>query len=128
LGAVALGARVIEKHFTDDCSREGPDHPFSMDPPSWKNMVLRTRELEYALGSGDKRVEDNEKETVVVQRRSIRTTQDLKAGTVLTAESLEVLRPAPPDAIFPYEMDKVLGRTLRNDLRRGEHLRWNVID
>ena len=128
LGAVALGARVIEKHFTDDCSREGPDHPFSMDPPSWKDMVLRTRELEYALGSGDKRVEDNEKETVVVQRRSIRTTQDLKAGTVLTAESLEVLRPAPPDAIFPYEIDKVLGRTLRTDLRRGEHLRWNVID
>ena len=72
LGAVAIGARVIEKHFTDDCTREGPDHPFSMDPDTWNEMVVRTRELEYALGSPDKKVEDNEKETVVVQRRCLR--------------------------------------------------------
>lgn len=50
LGAVALGARIIEKHFTDDINREGPDHKFSMDPQSWKDMVDRTRELEAALG------------------------------------------------------------------------------
>src|SRR5439155_24415967 len=49
LGAVALGARAIEKHFTDDCSREGPDHAFALDPAHWKDMVERTRELEMAL-------------------------------------------------------------------------------
>ena len=54
LGAVALGASVIEKHFTDDVSRDGPDHKFSMDPVSWKEMVQRTKELENSLGIGKK--------------------------------------------------------------------------
>lgn len=128
LGAVALGARVIEKHFTDDCSRVGPDHPFSLDSPAWREMVDRTRELEWALGSGDKRVEENEKETVVVQRRAARAVRDLEAGTVLTPNLIEVLRPAPIDAVLPYELERLWGRVLRQDLRRGEHLRWSVID
>src|SRR5262249_53339138 len=72
LGAVALGARIVEKHFTDDVHRTGPDHLFSMDPRTWREMVDRTRELEAALGTGVKRVEENERETVVLQRRSIR--------------------------------------------------------
>ena len=57
LGAVAFGARMIEKHFTDDTTRDGPDHAFSMNPHTWREMVCRTRELEYALGNGIKRVE-----------------------------------------------------------------------
>ena len=52
LGAVAFGARMIEKHFTDDTTRDGPDHAFSMNPHTWREMVCRTRELEYALGNG----------------------------------------------------------------------------
>ena len=59
LGAVALGARVIEKHFTLDNSLTGPDHAFSMNPATWREMVERTRELELALGDGQKRVEGN---------------------------------------------------------------------
>ena len=70
LGAVALGARMVEKHFTDDISRTGPDHKFSMDPRSWREMVERTRELEAALGDGEKKIEENERDTVIVQRRS----------------------------------------------------------
>jgi sialic acid synthase SpsE len=119
---------VIEKHFTDDSSRVGPDHPFSLDPPAWKEMVCRTKELELALGSGDKRVEENEKETVVVQRRAARIVRDLKAGTVLTPDLVEVLRPAPFDAVLPYELEMLWGRVLRQNLRRGEHLRWSLID
>lgn len=69
LGAVALGARLIEKHFTDDNSLIGPDHAFSMNPQSWREMVRCTRELEAALGDGIKRVEENEKETRILQRR-----------------------------------------------------------
>ena len=72
LGAVALGAKIIEKHFTDDNSRSGPDHAFSMDPKSWKEMVDRTRELEASLGDGNKKVEQNEIETFQLQRRSVR--------------------------------------------------------
>ena len=56
LGSIALGARAIEKHFTDDTNRDGPDHKFSMDPSTWKEMVDRTRELELALGTEEKDV------------------------------------------------------------------------
>jgi N-acetylneuraminate synthase len=69
LGAVTLGARLIEKHFTDDNSRIGPDHAFSMNPTTWRDMIDRTRELQAALGGGVKRVEENEKETRILQRR-----------------------------------------------------------
>jgi sialic acid synthase SpsE len=127
LGAVAMGARVIEKHFTDDNRREGPDHPFSMAPKSWREMVDRTRELEYALGSPLKQVAENEQDTVVVQRRSLRASQDLPAGTILGAEMLEALRPAPRDAVKPFELTRVIGRKLTRDLRSGEHLTWSVL-
>ncbi len=72
LGAITLGACVVEKHFTDDNSRVGPDHKFSMNPKTWREMVDRSRELEAALGKSKKFVAENEIETVVLQRRSIR--------------------------------------------------------
>lgn len=127
LGAVALGARVIEKHFTDDNRREGPDHPFSMTPSSWREMVDRTRELEYALGSSQKFVAENEQDTVVVQRRCLRAAQDLRAGTVLRENMLEALRPAPRDGVVPFDLPRVVGRKLRCDLPHGEHLRWTLL-
>lgn len=127
LGAVALGARVIEKHFTDDISREGPDHPFSMNPKAWREMVDRTRELEYALGDADKRVCENEQQTVVVQRRCLRAARDLAKGTLLMRDDLDVLRPAPEDGIFPYDMHKVLGRSVAFDLSKGAHLTWDML-
>jgi len=127
LGAVAFGARVIEKHFTDDNRREGPDHPFSMDPSSWRDMVDRTRELEAALGSPAKTVAENEQETVVLQRRCLRAVSDLPAGTVLRAEMLEALRPAPRDAVMPYELSKVCGRKLAQPLQAGEYLSWAAL-
>jgi sialic acid synthase SpsE len=127
LGAVALGARVIEKHFTDDNRREGPDHPFSMTPSTWREMVDRTRELEYALGSSRKFVAENEQETVVVQRRCLRAAKDLKAGTVLREEMLESLRPAPKDGLAPFELPRVVGKKLVHDLPHGEYLRWTLL-
>jgi sialic acid synthase SpsE len=127
LGAVALGAHVIEKHFTDDNRREGPDHPFSMTPSSWREMVDRTRELEYALGSPRKFVAENEQDTVVVQRRCLRATQDLRAGTALREDMLEALRPAPREAVMPFDLAGVVGKKLLSDLPRGEHLRWSLL-
>ncbi len=124
LGAVALGARVIEKHFTDDCNREGPDHRFATDPDMWAEMVMRTRELEYALGGTDKKVEDNEKETVVVQRRCLRAARDLKAGETLTRDMIDVLRPATPGALLPNEIPAVIGKKLLGDIPAGHELRW----
>jgi sialic acid synthase SpsE len=127
LGAVALGARVIEKHFTDDNRREGPDHLFSMTPSSWREMVDRTRELEYALGSSRKFVAENEQETLIVQRRCLRAARDLRAGTVLREDMLEVLRPAPTEAVMPFDLPRVVGRRLLYDLPQGENLRWTLL-
>jgi N-acetylneuraminate synthase len=128
LGAVALGARMIEKHFTDDTGRTGPDHAFSMDPTSWRQMVDRTRELESSLGTGVKKVEPNETETVVLQRRAIRLTVNLPQGSALTRESFTVLRPCPEEALRPFEIEKVVGRRLRRAMSAGEHLRWTDIE
>jgi N-acetylneuraminate synthase len=124
LGAVALGARIVEKHFTDDMRRTGPDHAFSMDPASWRDMVDRTRELENALGTGTKQVEPNETQTVVLQRRVIRARTDLAAGTTLTPELWTVLRPAPADGIPPYESSRLAGKILQRAVKAGEHFQW----
>ncbi|MBF0369955.1 MAG: N-acetylneuraminate synthase family protein [Magnetococcales bacterium] len=122
LGAIALGARVIEKHFTDDNHRNGPDHGFSMNPQTWREMVDRSRELEMALGDGIKRIEANETDTVIVQRRCLRLCRNLPAGTLLDATHLESLRPAPADSLPPYRLAEVLGRRLRVDKVAGETL------
>jgi sialic acid synthase SpsE len=124
LGAVALGARVVEKHFTDDVARVGPDHAFSMSPNMWLEMVVRTRELESSLGVGIKKVEENERETAVLQRRAIRLRAAVAAGTILARDHLEVLRPCPTDGLPPYRLPQVLGCAVRRDMKAGEHLRW----
>ena len=124
LGAVALGARVIEKHFTDDITRTGPDHGFSLDPAAWRAMVDDTRRLEAALGDGIKGVEKNELKTAVLQRRCIRAARDLDAGTRLAREDLEVLRPAPADAIPAHDVSAAVGSTIARNLVAGEHLTY----
>jgi len=124
LGAVTLGARVIERHFTDDNDREGPDHKFAMNPENWAHMVAETRLLERALGSADKFVADNEKQTVIVQRRCLRAARDIKAGEVLTREMIDVLRPATPGAIKPSEIGEVIGTRALEDIPFGKELRW----
>ena len=127
LGAVTLGARVIEKHFTDNCTRSGPDHAFSMDPKSWKDMMDRTRELESALGSGIKKIEDNEKETIVIQRRSVCARAEIAADTVLSEAHLTVLRPCPADGIPPYELSKLIGKRIKRSIVAGEYIKWSDI-
>lgn len=125
LGAVALGARVVEKHFTDDTSRIGPDHGFSMDPVTWRAMVDDTRLLEAALGDGRKKVEGNEQETIVLQRRCVRAARDLVPGTVLTRDDLVVLRPAPRDAVPAHEVTALVGKTLATALVEGQDVTWS---
>jgi len=127
LGAVALGARVVEKHFTDDNSRIGPDHPFSMTPVTWRNMVDRTRELERALGSADKFVAQNELDTVIVQRRCLRAARDLKSGEKITRDMIDVLRPAVSGGIMPHEIDAVVGTRVLIDIPKGKELRWTDV-
>lgn len=125
IGAVALGARVIEKHFTDDNSREGPDHAFALNPITWRAMVDATREVELALGDGVKRIEANEVETVVIQRRALRATRDLAPGTVLSEVDLEALRPCPPGACPPSQTSQVIGQKMVTARKAGEAILWS---
>ena len=124
LGAVTLGARIVEKHFTDDKSRNGPDHLFSMNPQDWSEMVKRTRELEAALGSGVKKVEENEKDTVILQRRSLRLTKALKVGEKISESDLIPLRPCPVDGLAPFQISEILGRIMRVDRQAGDYIRF----
>lgn len=123
LGAVALGARAIEKHFTDDTNRVGPDHGFSLDPISWKKMVEETRILERCLGNGHKRVEPNEVEARIVQRRALRFTRDMQAGATVSSDDVIALRPCPTDGIDPFDLDDVVGRKLVKEVSRDQLIR-----
>lgn len=147
VGAVALfGARAVEKHFTLDNNAEGPDHPFSMNPTTWREMVDATRaveskltddmsyndrielirpyvdmeELEASMGDGKKRIEDNEKDTCVVQRRAICVNKAIKAGEILTEDDIFPLRPAIPGGFEPYQADLIIGKPVAKDLSEGE--------
>lgn len=128
LGAVALGARVIERHFTDDCNREGPDHAFAMTPETWSTMVSETRLLERALGSTEKRIEQNERDSVVVQRRSLRAHRHIAAGEVIERSMIEVLRPATQGAIKPPDVTAVVGKRTQRDIEAGAALRWTDLE
>ncbi len=99
-----------------------------MTPETWADMVSRTRELERALGSTDKFVAENEKDTVIVQRRCLRAAREIKAGEILTRDMVEPLRPATPGAILPYEIEAVLGARALQDLPYGKELRWTDLD
>jgi sialic acid synthase SpsE len=124
LGAVTLGACVIERHFTDNNDRQGPDHKFAMNPQKWANMVEETRILERCLGGADKMVAGNEIETAVIQRRCLRAARDIQAGEVFTREMIDVLRPATPGAIKPHEIPEVIGKRALVDLPFGKELLW----
>lgn len=127
LGAVALGARLIEKHFTNDKSRIGPDHAFSMNNKEWADMVNRCRELEAALGSGVKRVAENELDTIVIQRRCLRFTKDMLAGDIIRQDDLIPLRPAPKESLEPYLMELTIGKKLINSKKAGDALfTWDL--
>ena len=128
LGAVAMGARVIEKHYTLNNNFEGPDHKFSMNNLTWKEMIKATRELESSLGDGEKKIEQNEIETVVIQRRAIRTKKNLAKGHQISNDDLIFLRPCPKDAIQPYNVEKIINKTLNKDLKLHQEIKWSDLD
>lgn len=125
LGAIALGARVFEKHYTLDNSNIGPDHKFAMNPKSWSDMILASRELECALGFKRKIIEKNETKAAVIQRRAIRLARDLKIGFKIKKTDLVSLRPCPKNAISPFKMDKIINRKLKVNKLKGDFLKFS---
>ena len=125
LGSIALGARVIEKHFTDDNNREGPDHPFSMNPVTWKNMVQSSVILQRSLGSTEKKVCPNEEQTVVLQRRSYVSNRNIKAGDKITENDFSPKRPCPPNSVdINQNIENVV---IKKDILIGESLTYEHI-
>ena len=122
LGAIALGARVIEKHFTDNNNRSGPDHKFSINPTSWKLMVDNSRTLEKALGDGIKKIESNEKNSAIVQRRAIWSLKDIKKGQIINKSMLACLRPCPNGAITPFDYNKIIGKKAKKLIKKNSFL------
>ena len=119
LGAIALGARIIEKHFTLDNSLTGPDHKFSMNPSTWQDMILRSRELERSLGSLNKKIEYNEKDPAIVQRRSIHSNKILKKKHLITKKDLIFLRPSPKGSLEPYKYKKIIGKKTKKLIKKN---------
>lgn len=123
LAAVALGAQVIEKHFTLDCGLPGPDHAASLDPRGLAEFVRGIREVEAALGSPEKAPRPAELPVRALVRRSVTLARDLPAGAVLQSSDLALLRPGT--GIPPGRLPEVVGRSLRRALPTGTTLGWD---
>lgn len=118
IAAVAMGAAVIEKHFTLDRNMEGPDHKASLEPQELKQMVDSIRHIEAALGSGDKKPSPSEKKNMAVARKSIVAAKRIKAGDILTEENITVKRPG--NGICPMRWKEVLGTRAVRDFEEDE--------
>lgn len=118
IAAVAMGATVIEKHFTLDKNMEGPDHKASLEPHELKEMVQCIREIEEALGNGIKQESESEKKNKQIVRKSIVANKAIKAGEVFSEENLYVKRPA--NGLSPIEWDNVIGKVARRDFDEDE--------
>lgn len=113
IAAVALGAEIIEKHFTLDRNMEGPDHKASLEPDELKAMVSAIRNIEFALGDGHKAISESERKNIAVARKSIVAAKDIKAGEIFTENNLTVKRPG--NGISPMDWEKVIGQTAKKD-------------
>lgn len=118
LAAVALGASVIEKHFTTDSTLPGPDQHASMEPDEFARLVEGIRLIERSLGSPQKRVTDSERENRLIARRGVYAARDLVVGEMLSIEDVVCLR--PETELSPMAIDEVVGRVLIRPISRHE--------
>jgi len=126
IAAVALGATVIEKHFTLDRKMVGPDHAASLEPNELIQMVKSIRNIELALGSAVKQASESELKNISIARKSIHLAADLKTGHVITETDLVMKRPG--DGISPMQMKQVIGKKIKKDLEADSKLNLNDIE
>jgi len=124
IAAVALGAKIIEKHFTLDRNLKGPDHKASLEPKELKYLVESIRNLEKAMmTNGMKKPSQGEKKNISIARKSIHLLRDLPSGSIISKKDIIPLRPG--DGICAMNWEKVLGKTLCKDLKKYHKLRWS---
>lgn len=118
IAAVALGAKVIEKHFTLDCNMEGPDHKASLEPQELKAMIDAIRNVEQAIGSDKKHATASETPNKIVARKSIVASQDIRKGELFTEDNITTKRPG--NGISPMEWDNIIGLVASHDFKYDE--------
>jgi N,N'-diacetyllegionaminate synthase len=118
VAAVALGATVIEKHFTLDRTMEGPDHKASLEPNELKAMVSAIRNIEQALGDGQKHISASEAKNIEIARKSIVAACNIRKGEIFTEKNLTVKRPG--GGISPMKWEEVLGKIASKDFQEEE--------
>jgi len=122
VAAVAMGAKIIEKHFTLDKKLPGPDHKASLEPGELKEMVKAIRNIEMALGDGIKKPNKSEIEIMKVARRSLIATRDIRAGEIIKESDIAIKRPGT--GILPKFKEIIIEMKLINDIRQDEPFRW----
>lgn len=125
IGAAALGANIIEKHFTYDKNAEGPDHILSADPEEMKQIVEYVRTIESSMGDGVKRPSDGERTTRINNRKSIVSTRDIPQGTSITKDMIAIKRPGY--GIQPKFIEQVAGRVARKNIKSEEPIYWDYV-
>ena len=125
LGAVALGASVIEKHITYDKSADGPDHSFALEPEQFSDYVAKIRNLEQAMGNGVKGPSKKEQETLHRGRRSIHAAENIAKGTVITEKHLKIVRPG--EGLAPKNLDEIIGLEVLEDVLQDQPIRWSQL-
>ncbi len=123
IAAVAMGAKVIEKHFTLDRNLEGPDHKASLEPDELRAMISAIRKVEKALGDGIKKPAKNESELRKVARRSLVLTRDVKSGETITVNDVTSKRPGT--GIEPEFLDFIAGMKVKKDILADSVLKWD---
>ncbi|MEK3854453.1 N-acetylneuraminate synthase [Cytobacillus sp. FSL H8-0458] len=125
IGAVALGARMIEKHFTLDKNLAGPDHKASMDPKEFKQFVSFIRNIEKCMGDGIKKCMPSETYTKKAARKSLVIDKDMNNGETITMDNLSIKRPG--DGIPPKYFDLLIGKTVKRDIKKDTILTWDDV-
>jgi N-acetylneuraminate synthase/sialic acid synthase len=126
LVAYTLGARVVEKHFTLNRAMKGTDHAFSLEPVGLRKIVRDLRRARVAMGDGIKKMHENEQAALLKMGKKLVAAQDLPAGHLLTARDIAIK--SPGDGLPPYELDRILGRTLRRAVRADESLTTGILE
>ncbi len=126
IAAVALGATIIEKHITLSKQMDGPDHKASLEPKELITMVRCLRNIEYALGSGEKVPSPSESKNISIARKSIHTSKNLPKGIVIEESDLIMKRPG--DGISPMELEKVIGKKTKRILYEDEKISWEDLE
>jgi len=127
IGAVALGACVIEKHFTDDNDRKGPDHSFALNADDFSSMVRQIRELEIALPGGAKLPRPSEKEERVMARRALYAKRNISSGESLRRDMVNIVRHCYPEGISADKWKWVDGRIVNSDIEENALITWEMV-